>query len=343
VTQFPDLFTRRGLIAAAAASAASPALAAEPTSSHRDATPKSAPQGSFSLFVAGVRAEAQRIGISRLTLDRAFAGVRINRRVIELDHHQPEFTFTWDQYRSRIVSAARVAKGREKYAKYRDLLARVTSRYGVPAGIIVGIWGLESDYGAEMGDFNVIEALATLSWEGRRAAFFRSELMDALRILESGDITPAQMVGSYAGAMGQTQFLPDSFLKYAVDFSGTGRRDIWNDFGCVFASTANYLAREGWQAGLPWGRAVQVPPGFDVSLTGRANRRRVGEWAALGVRPLSAAPMPQDDVLAAVILPAGEGGEAYLVYHPNFLAIRRYNPSDFYCISVGLIGDLVTA
>jgi membrane-bound lytic murein transglycosylase B len=341
------MLTRRRLVAAAAASVVSPALAATqpavPSYPPHAVMPKAAPQDSFSLFVTSVRAEAQRIGISRLTLDRAFAGVRPNQRIIELDRHQPEFTFTWEQYRSRIVSQARVAKGRDKYARHRDLLARVTSRYGVPAGIIMGIWGLESDYGAEMGGFHVIEALATLSWEGRRAAFFRSELMDALRILESGDITPAQMVGSYAGAMGQTQFMPDSFLKYAVDFSGTGRRDIWNDFGCVFASTANYLAREGWQAGLPWGRAVQVPQGFDVSLSGRGNRRRLRDWAALGVRPASGAPMPPDDVLAAVILPGGAGGEAYLVYHPNFLAIRRYNPSDFYCISVGLIGDLVTA
>jgi membrane-bound lytic murein transglycosylase B len=334
------MFTRRRCIAAAAASVVSPAWAAQ---QQGPVKPKAAPPDSFALFVAGVRAEAQHNGISKLTLDRAFAGVRVNQRVIELDHHQPEFTFTWDQYRSRIVSQARVAKGRDKYARYRDLLTRVSSRYGVPAGIILGIWGLESDYGAEMGGFNVVEALATLSWEGRRAAFFRSELMDALRILESGDITPAQMVGSYAGAMGQTQFMPDSFLKYAVDFSGTGRRDIWNDFGCVFASTANYLAREGWQAGLPWGQAVVVPQGFDAALSGRANRRQVRDWISLGVRPASGAPLPSADALGAVILPGGAGGEAYLVYHPNFLAIRRYNPSDFYCISVGLIGDLVTA
>jgi len=347
VVQFRDMFSRRRLIAALAASVASPALAspqpAVPSSPLHAVKPKAAPQDSFSLFVASVRAEALRAGISRLTLDRAFAGVQPNQHIIELDRHQPEFTFTWEQYRSRIVSQARVAKGRDRYARNRDLLARVTSRYGVPAGIILGIWGLESDYGAEMGSFHVVEALATLSWEGRRAAFFRSELMDALRILESGDITPAQMVGSYAGAMGQTQFMPDSFLKYAVDFSGTGRRDIWNDLGCVFASTANYLAREGWQAGLPWGRAVQLPQGFDVSLTGRQNRRRLRDWVDLGVRPASGVPMAPDDVMAAVILPGGAGGEAYLVYHPNFLAIRRYNPSDFYCISVGLIGDLVAA
>jgi membrane-bound lytic murein transglycosylase B len=295
---------------------------------------------SFAAFLAGVRRDARRAGIPDATLDRAFAGIHVNQRVIELDRKQPEFTLTWAQYRARIVSDARIAKGREIYARDRPLLDQVAAQYGVPAGIIMGIWGLESDYGAATGGFNVIEALATLSWEGRRAAFFLSELMDALRILASGDITPAQMTGSYAGAMGQTQFMPDSFLKYAVDYSGTGRRDIWNDLGCVFASTANYLSREGWQAGLPWGEIVRLPAGFDPSLTGREHRLTVADWLRLGVARGGVAKVA-DTTLAAVILPAGAGGEAFFAYHPNFLAIRRYNPSDFYCISVGLLADAV--
>jgi membrane-bound lytic murein transglycosylase B len=326
------MFTRRSLISAAAAMAAPAARPARAAGT----------QPSFAAFLDGVRRDARRIGVSDATLDRAFAGIQVNQRVIELDHHQPEFTFTWQQYRSRIVSDARVAKGRDQYARNRALLDRVADRYGVPVGIIMGIWGLESDYGRETGGFNVVEALATLSWEGRRAAFFRSELMDALRILQSGDISPARMTGSYAGAMGQTQFMPDSFLKYAVDYSGTGRRDIWNDLGCVFASTANYIAREGWQRGLPWGEAARLPAGFDPALAGRDHRRPLGDWARLGVARMGAAAVP-DGTLAAVILPGGPGDEAFLAYHPNFLAIRRYNPSDFYCISVGLIGDLVAA
>jgi len=297
---------------------------------------------SFAAFIAGVRRDAQRAGIAPATLDRAFANVHANQRVIELDRHQPEFTLTWEQYRSRIVSDARVAKGRALYGRNRALLDSVAVRYGVPAGIVMGIWGLESDYGAATGGFNVIEALATLSWEGRRAAFFRSELMDALRILQSGDITAAQMTGSYAGAMGQTQFMPDSFLKYAVDYSGTGRRDIWNDLGCVFASTANYLAREGWQRGLAWGELARLPPGFDPSLAGRDHRQPLGDWLRLGVSPVGSVPVAPATP-AAVLLPGGAGGEAFLAYHPNFLAIRRYNPSDFYCICVGLLGDRVTA
>jgi membrane-bound lytic murein transglycosylase B len=322
------MITRRSALAAACLTvAAAPARAATET---------------FPAFVAGVRRDARKLGIADAVLDRAFAGVHVNQRVIELDHHQPEFTFTWAQYRSRIVSAARVVKGRAQYAQHRALLDEVAARYGVPAGIILGIWGLESDYGAETGGFNVIEALATLSWEGRRAEFFRSELMDALKILQSGDITPARMTGSYAGAMGQTQFMPDSFLKYAVDYSGTGRRDIWGDFGCVFASTANYLAREGWQRGLPWGELVRLPAGFDPSLAGRDHRKPLGEWLRIGIVPVGSVPVPPA-TLAAVILPDGAAGEAFLAYHPNFLAIRRYNPSDFYCISVGLLGDLVAA
>jgi membrane-bound lytic murein transglycosylase B len=205
----------------------------------------------------------------------------------------------------------------------------------------MGIWGLESDYGRSTGGFNVIEALATLAWEGRRAAFFRSELMDALKILDHGDITPERMTGSYAGAMGQPQFMPDSYLKFAVDFSGTGKRDIWNDPGDIFGSVANYLARSGWSDRLPWGVAARLPGNFDPAMGGRDNRKKMEDWARLGVQPVGRALPPE--TMAAVILPGGAGSEAFLACHPNFLAIRRYNPSDFYCLSVGLIGDRVTA
>jgi membrane-bound lytic murein transglycosylase B len=304
------------------------------------ATPEQA--ASFARFVEGVKAEARRHGISAPTLEAAFATVQLNTKVIQLDRHQPEFTFTWEQYRARIVSDTRVANGRKLYAQNRALLAAVGQRYGVAPAVLMGIWGIESNYGAATGGFNVIEALATLAWDPRRPAFFRSELMDALRILERGDIAPQQMTGSYAGAMGQTQFMPDSFLRYAVDYSGNGRRDIWNDLGDVFASTANYLAREGWRGDLPWGVEVNAPD-FDPGITGREHRRPVGEWARLGVRPVRGAWPANPDVMAAVILPGGAAGPAYLAYHPNFLAIRRYNPSDFYCISVGLLGDAVTA
>jgi membrane-bound lytic murein transglycosylase B len=164
--------------------------------------------------------------------------------------------------------------------------------------------------------------------------------MDALKIIEAGDITPDRMTGSYAGAMGQPQFMPDSYLKFAVDFSGTGKRDIWNDPGDIFGSVANYLAKSGWSGALPWGVAARLPAEFDAATAGRDNRKKVAEWLKLGVQPARALP---PETMAAVILPGGIGSEAFLACHPNFLAIRRYNPSDFYCISVGLIGERVTA
>jgi len=318
------MLARRTLIAAAASLA-----------------PSLASADGFATFVAGVKADARRASIRPATLDRAFANVHMNPKVIELDRHQPEFTLTWQQYRDRIVSDARIARGRELYARHRALLAAVTNRYGGAPGVIMGIWGIESDFGQSTGGFNVIEALATLAWDGRRSSFFRSELMDALRILDHGDIAPERMSGSYAGAMGQPQFMPDSFLKFAVDFSGNGKRDIWNDYGDIFASVANYLAKSGWSDRVPWGVPARLPAEFNPSLAGRENQRRVADWAAMGVRPAGAA-LPAE-ASAAVILPGGAGGEAFLVCHPNFLAIRRYNPSDFYCLSVGLIGDRVTA
>jgi membrane-bound lytic murein transglycosylase B len=298
------------------------------------------PVESFPGFIAGLKVDAAKAGIRKATLERAFAGVKVNQRVIELDHRQPEFTLTWTQYKSRVVTDGRIAQGRELYGRHRGLLERVAQRYGVGPVPIMGIWGLESDYGASTGGFHVIEALATLSWEGRRAAFFKSELMDALKILDHGDITPERMTGSYAGAMGQPQFMPDSYLKFAVDFSGNGKRDIWNDAGDIFASVANYLAKSGWSGALPWGVSARLPAGFDPALAGRDNRRAMAEWVRLGVVPARALP---GDAMAAVILPEGVAGEAYLACHPNFLAIRRYNPSDFYCLSVGLIGERVTA
>jgi membrane-bound lytic murein transglycosylase B len=293
--------------------------------------------GDWDKFIAGVKADARKLGVRQSTLDRAFIGVKMNQRVIDLDRRQPEFTLTWAQYRDRIVSADRISRGREAYRKHRTLMDAVCAKYRVPAGPILGIWGLESDYGRASGGFNVIEALATLTWEGRRATFFRSELMDALKILDAGDISPDRMIGSYAGAMGQGQFMPDSFLKFAVNWDGHGKRDLWSNYGDIFASIANYLAKSGYTDALPLALPITLPAGFDPAITGHANRRPLSEWGRLGIAvPSHLAPSTQ----AAVILP---GGEAFLAIHPNYLAIRRYNPSDFYSLSVSLIGNAVTA
>ena len=305
------------------------------------AAPAVAAPDSFQGFLAGLRAEARRAGISSATLERAFAGVQPNQKVLERDRHQPEFTMTWAQYRALLINDQRIANGRAAFQQNRALFARVRDRFAVDPGVITGIWGLESSFGTGMGDFHVVEALATLAWEGRRAAFFRGELIAALRILDHGDVTPAHMLGSYAGAMGQPQFMPSSYLRYAVDFEGHGRRDIWTSRPDVLGSIANYLAQSGGAAASHGGRRSRCRRGSTVG-GGRDNRRPVGEWVRRGVRAAGGRPLARADTLGAVLLPDGAGGDAFLVY-ANFAAIRRYNPSDFYALVVGLLGDAVVA
>lgn len=305
------------------------------------AAPALAQPASFASFVEGVRAEARRAGIANAVLDRAFAGVQPNQKVIERSRHQPEFTMTWTQYRDLLVTPTRMQAGQAALGRSRALLGQVQQRYGVAPDVIMGIWGLESSFGEKMGDFRVVEALATLAWDSSRKSFFRSELIASLKILNSGDVSPARMTGSYAGAMGQPQFMPSSYLRYAVDFTGEGRRDIWTSVPDVLGSIANYLAASGWRAGETWGQQATVPAGFDAGMAGRDNKRPVGEWLRMGVRtfgPVRGGTGQQ----AALVLPDGVGGDAFLVYG-NFAAIRRYNPSDFYALAVGLIGDGILA
>jgi len=297
---------------------------------------------SFEAFLASMRREARHAGIAPATLERAFAGLAPNPKVIELDRHQPEFIMTWARYRALVISDRRIANGRAAFQRHRALLRRIEDRYGVSPGVIMGIWGIESGFGTELGNFHVVQALATLGWEGRRAAFFRSELLAALRVLDHGDVPPGRMVGSYAGAMGQPQFMPSAYLRYAVDFEGHGRRDIWTSVPDTLASIANCLAENGWQTGGSWGQPATLPSGFDMADTGRGNRKPVGEWVRRGVGSADGRALPAAETAAALILPDGPTGEAFLVYS-NFKAIRRYNPSDFYVIAVGLIGDGVVA
>lgn len=319
------MITRRILMVATPALLALPAMA----------------QGNFQTFLAGVRNDARKAGVSVATLDRAFAGIQPNQRVIELDRKQPEFTMTWEQYRTRVISDQRIADGKIAVRANAVLLQSIKAKYGVDPRVITGIWGLESNYGTKTGGFHVIEAVATLAWEGRRAAFFRSELMAALKILEAGDITVARMTGSYAGAMGQPQFMPTSFVRLAVDFDGDGKRDIWNSRADALGSIANYLQKSGWKDGETWGQEVVLPANFPAGL-GRDNRKPVSEWLAMGVRPVGGQARARADAPAAVIQPDGAAGQAFLVF-TNFTAIRRYNPSDFYATAVGLIGDQVGA
>ena len=291
----------------------------------------------FQEWLARFRREARAEGIAEATLARALEGLRYRPRVIELDRSQPEFVRPIWQYLDSAVSATRVSTGRARLAEHRATAREMERRYGVPAEVIVAIWGIESNYGGNFGDFSTLEALATLAYDGRRRDFARTELLAALRILEAGDISPERMIGSWAGAMGHTQFIPSSFEAYAVDGDGDGRRDIWGSIPDVMASTAHYLDRAGWQAGAPWGVEVRLPDGFDYARTELSHRLSSAEWAERGVRTLGGAPLP-DFAAASVIVPAGAEGPAFLV-GPNFRAILRYNNATSYALAVGALSD----
>lgn len=274
-------------------------------------------------------------GISERTLTQALDNARYRERVIELDRYQPEFVRPIWEYLDTAVSSTRINNGREKLAEHRDTAKQMQQRYGVPAEIIVAIWGIESNYGSNFGSFSALDAFATLAYDGRRRDFARGELLAALRIIDSGDIPADKMIGSWAGAMGHTQFIPSSFEAYAVDGDGDGRRDIWGSIADVMASTANYLAKAGWQRGQPWGAEVNLPSDFDYAQTERRSR---DAWAAQGVRAVSGE-LPGFDS-AAIIVPAGADGPAFMV-GPNFRAILRYNNATSYALAVGTLADAI--
>ena len=291
----------------------------------------------FEQWVADFRTSARADGISDATLRTAFDNVQFLPRVIELDRAQPEFTRTvWD-YLDNTVTAQRVALGQDKLMQVRTEADAAARRYGVPPTILVAIWGMESNYGGNYGSTPTIDALATLGFEGRREDWARQQLLAALKILDKGDIDRDHMIGSWAGAMGQTQFLPSNFLAYAVDADGDGRRDIWGSMADVMASTANFLARSGWQAGKPWGVEVRLPTGFDYGRADTAVRQSSTQWATEGVRAVNGQPLPEF-ADGSILLPAGARGPAFLV-GPNFRAILRYNNSTSYALAVSLLAQ----
>ena len=294
----------------------------------------------FKAWLAGVREEALGRGIRAETLEKAFADVEPIPRVIELDRRQPEFTLSFEEYLERVVPQSRIERGRQRLRTNRAVLDRVARAYGVQPRFIVALWGIETDFGRHAGAFYVIGALATLAHDGRRSAFFRKQLMDALVILDEGHIAPAKMMGSWAGAMGQNQFMPSSFVRFAVDFDGDGHRDIWTSKADVFASAANYLARSGWRGDQTWGREVRLPEGFDVTLAGLEVRKRLGEWQRLGVRRADGSDLPKRQLPASLILPAERDKPAYLVYN-NFSTILKWNRSTFFAIAVGYLADRI--
>ena len=311
------------IAAAASAPASAPGEAARPPG--------------FDDWVSNFRHTARAAGVDEATLDVALDDVRFLPRVVELDRAQPEYTRTVWAYLDSVVTPRRVDTGRDKLLQFHDEASEAAARYGVAAPVLIAIWGIESDFGNNFGDIPTIDALATLGFDGRREAWARGQLIDALKILQSGDIDRMHMIGSWAGAMGQTQFLPSAYLAYAVDADGDGRRDIWGSMADVLASTASFLARSGWQADQQWGAEIHLPVGFDVGRADDAIQQPTVAWADEGVRSADGAPLPEF-AEGTILLPAGARGPAFLV-GPNFRAIRRYNNSVSYALAVGLLAQ----
>ncbi len=292
----------------------------------------------FDQWIKGFRGRALARGIKGGVFDRAFRGVKYDPEIIVKDRHQSEFTKQiWD-YLDSAASPVRVKNGRAALRKYGRILDRIEARYGVEKEVVAAIWGVESAYGEQRGDVDIIQALATLAYDGRRGKFFEAQLIAALKIIQSGDVRPRGMKGSWAGAMGHTQFIPTSYLAYAQDFNGDGKRDIWSkDPTDALASTASYLAKFGWRKGQPWGVEVALPKGFNFGLASRKILKTPSEWGALGVRAATGKSVPNYG-RASILLPAGSAGAAFMIFN-NFAVIEKYNKADAYVIGVGHLSD----
>ena len=294
-------------------------------------------QDGLTQWLSTFKDRALAAGISSATLD-ALKGAEYLPKVVRNDRHQNEFTKTIWEYLDTAVSQDRIAHGLKALKSYGETLSRIEATYGVDAEIVAAIWGLESAYGAVRGDIPTLHALATLAYDGRRGAFFEGELIAALKILQLGDATPATLRGSWAGAMGHTQFMPSSWHAFAVDFTADGKRDIWDDDPTdALASTAAYLAGKGWVKGAPWGAEITLPPGFNYDLTTERVKIPVADWQAMGVRLADGGDLP-DHGPASVLLPGGHRGAAFLIFQ-NFHVIETYNTADAYVIAVGHLAD----
>ncbi len=297
--------------------------------------------GDLNEWVAAFKRDAIRQGISERVVEDALRGFTPNSRIIELDRKQPEGTMTFAQYKKRVINDARVAQGRRLYNEHRDLLQKVSDKYGVPAQYIVALWGIETSYGNNTGGFNVPHALATLAYDGRRSSFFRKELINALKIIDAGHIDGATMKGSWAGAMGQNQFMPSSFHSFAVDGNDDGKRDIWTSLPDVFASTANYLSRSGWKEDELWGRRVRLPKSFSKDMIGLDVKHDLETWKRMGVTLPNGNAIPVvAGMKASVVAPDGLSGPAYLAYE-NYRVIMRWNKSTYFATSVGILADSI--
>jgi len=303
-------------------------------------SPANADARGFSNWIANFRSRANAAGISDRTFNAAFQGVQYLQDSIDRDRNQSEFVKPLADYMATAASDDRVRNGRAMLQQHSRLLSRIEATYNVEPHVVLAVWGMESNYGQRRGNTPLISTLATLAYDGRRGRFFESQLIAALKILQNGDVAPRNMTGSWAGAMGHTQFIPTSYEAYAVDFTGDGRRDIWaDDPSDALASTAAYFRRFGWQKGQPWGVEVLLPRGFDFSQTGRSVTRSPAAWAQVGVGDVNGRAVPNYGN-ASLITPTGAGGPAFLVFR-NFDVISRYNNAEAYIIGVGHLGDRI--
>ncbi|HVI50217.1 MAG TPA: lytic murein transglycosylase [Candidatus Sulfotelmatobacter sp.] len=338
-----------GLLALTAAGCAAPPGQTPPPSEapKTEETVPAAPEinpADFQSWLQGFRAEALQKGLKEETLDAALAGVQPIPRVLELDRKQPEFTLSFDDYVARVVSPARVQRGQAMVAANRDLLAAVSQRYGVPIQHIAAMWGIETDFGRVTGGFQIVPALATLAFDGRRSAYFRTELMNALTIADKGLAPPEKLKGSWAGAMGQCQFMPSTYLKYGQSWDGNGKPDIWDQPADVFASTANYLAGIGWKKDEIWGRAVKLPAGgIAPSLFGLDVSHSLTEWGKLGIVQNDGKPLEGEQMVSLIRAESGKNGDvgvgAPYVVGDNFRALMKWNRSTFFALAAGTLAD----
>jgi membrane-bound lytic murein transglycosylase B len=318
-----------------------PVKAVEPTPETRleaKAPEKPADDPDFDIWLKELAREARGMGISEATLAGALTGLKPIPRVVKRAANQAEDVFSATRYVKRMVSETRVVKGRQKLQDLAGLFEQVSASYGVQPRYLAALWAIESDFGRGGADFPLVAALATQAWQGRRQAFFRRELLDALWLLDQEQIPSADLRGSWAGAMGQFQFIPSTYRHYAVDFNGDGHRNIWTDPADALASAANLLARSRWRPGQDWGRRVQLPKGFDKSLAGLKTRKNLAEWRGMGI---TGAEGP-DQQEASLLLPDGPEGPAFLVFY-NFRVLMRWNRSSAFALAIGHLADRIGA
>jgi len=299
-----------------------------------------AQQADFSQCLLRLESSARERGVQARTIEAVFPNVVPRERVIRADRSQPEFVDSFSDYLGRRVNDRRVATGRELLLRHSVLLEELTREHGVPGQYILAFWGLETNYGGYLGDVSVFDSLATLACDARRSGYFSSEFINALKLVDRGDVEPDAMIGSWAGAMGQTQFMPSNYLRYAVDGNGDGRVDLWNSEEDALASAANFLRNLDWRAGERWGREVLLPEGFDFGVAGRDRREMLGEWRRRGITDVRGAPVPAIDMKAALIVPSGQSGPAFLIYD-NFDVIMRWNRSEFFALTIGHLADRI--